>query len=155
MLPTRAASAFHAAVHDMKVERLTRVAAKRAAATALKETNSVSPATTVTRRASPLSKSVNSHWFVAPASRLVAPQSRQLSTAAADLVNSGDDHHHKSGSKALWGGRFTKGTDESVKSWVDSTPIDKHMGREDMWGSIAQYAPRQPAPHFSSLSSVH
>ena len=31
MLPTRAASAFHAAVHDLKVARLTRVATRRAA----------------------------------------------------------------------------------------------------------------------------
>ena len=29
MLPTRAASAFHAAVHDLKVQRLAAIAAKR------------------------------------------------------------------------------------------------------------------------------
>ena len=48
-----------------------------------------------------------------------------------------EGQRHKSGSKALWGGRFARGTDDSVKSWVDSTIIDAKMTREDIWGSIA------------------
>lgn len=99
------------------------------------------------------------HWFVAPTAV------RRLSTAAADLVDTGgDEEAHRSGSKSLWGGRFTKGTDDSVKEWVDSTPIDKHMGREDMWGSMAHVAmlgatdtipPKDAAAILGGLRMLH
>ncbi len=37
----------------------------------------------------------------------------------------------------LWGGRFTKGTDEAVKEFNDSLPFDQRLYREDIRGSIA------------------
>ena len=40
----------------------------------------------------------------------------------------------------LWGGRFTKNTDEAVKAFNDSLPFDKHLYREDIEGSIAHAA---------------
>ena len=40
----------------------------------------------------------------------------------------------------LWGGRFTKNTDEAVKAFNDSLPFDKRLYREDIEGSIAHAA---------------
>jgi argininosuccinate lyase len=37
----------------------------------------------------------------------------------------------------LWGGRFTKQTDEAVKAFNDSIGFDKRLYREDIEGSIA------------------
>ena len=37
----------------------------------------------------------------------------------------------------LWGGRFTKQTDEAVKAFNDSISFDKRLYREDIEGSIA------------------
>ena len=40
----------------------------------------------------------------------------------------------------LWGGRFTKNTDEAVKAFNDSLPFDRRLYREDIEGSIAHAA---------------
>ena len=37
----------------------------------------------------------------------------------------------------LWGGRFTKQTDQAVKAFNDSIGFDKRLYREDIEGSIA------------------
>jgi len=42
-----------------------------------------------------------------------------------------------SGSQKLWGGRFTKDTDNSIKFWTDSIPVDRYIAVEDMFGSQA------------------
>lgn len=42
--------------------------------------------------------------------------------------------------KKLWGGRFTKDTDPSLLTWIDSIPVDRHLADEDIWGSIAHNA---------------
>jgi len=41
------------------------------------------------------------------------------------------------GSKKLWGGRFTKDTNPAVEEWVNAIPIDSNLWREDIWGSLA------------------
>lgn len=43
-------------------------------------------------------------------------------------------------SQKLWGGRFTKDTDNRVKEWAESITIDEHMALEDMWGSMGHVA---------------
>jgi len=40
-------------------------------------------------------------------------------------------------STKLWGGRFSKDTDESIKEWTESITIDSHLVSEDIWGSMA------------------
>jgi hypothetical protein len=40
-------------------------------------------------------------------------------------------------STKLWGARFAKETDEKVKGWVDSLPIDENLIEIDLWGSMA------------------
>lgn len=44
------------------------------------------------------------------------------------------------GSTKLWGGRFARDTDDAIKGWADSTPIDSTFANEDMWGSMAHVA---------------
>lgn len=86
------------------------------------------------------------HWFQPFPRALSAQMSKNIgraiplslrmkSTAVAE--DPPQEKHRGDKSKSLWGGRFTKGTADSVKAWVDSTWIDEKMGREDMWGSIA------------------
>ena len=82
-----------------------------------------------------LSNALRHHWsrasLAAAPRRLAANLNRSVSSLHIN------EERHTSGSKALWGGRFARGTDESIKSWVDSTHIDANMVREDIWGSIA------------------
>ena len=59
-------------------------------------------------------------------------------------------------STKLWGGRFSKETNESIVSWADSTEIDTNMVREDIWGSIAHVSMlgrQKIIPHKDSIKS--
>ena len=40
----------------------------------------------------------------------------------------------------LWGGRFTKETDELVKQFNDSLPFDKRLYEQDIRGSVVHAA---------------
>jgi argininosuccinate lyase len=74
------------------------------------------------------------------AARSPAPITRTaLRTAAVRLMSTGSasEFAKQSGSGKLWGGRFSRDTDESIKSWTEAITIDSHLAVEDMWGSIA------------------
>ncbi len=40
-------------------------------------------------------------------------------------------------STKLWGGRFSRDTDASIKNWTESVTVDTHLVNEDIWGSMA------------------
>jgi len=40
----------------------------------------------------------------------------------------------------MWGGRFSKDIDESIKGWTESITVDSHIVAEDIWGSLAHVA---------------
>eukprot|EP00698_Gefionella_okellyi_P012333 TRINITY_DN3316_c0_g1_i1.p2 TRINITY_DN3316_c0_g1~~TRINITY_DN3316_c0_g1_i1.p2 ORF type:complete len:548 (-),score=134.29 TRINITY_DN3316_c0_g1_i1:1188-2831(-) len=69
--------------------------------------------------------------IAARAARLAAARSLSATAVASE---------EKKGSPKLWGGRFAKDTDNSVREWVESLTVDEKMGREDMWGSQAHVA---------------
>lgn len=41
------------------------------------------------------------------------------------------------GSPKLWGGRFSRDTDQSILNWIESISVDSKMVVEDIWGSLA------------------
>ena len=87
-----------------------------------------------------MSAMLSSHWFIPPAAKAAQRLARNRSTLsrasiattarARSLSSSGQ-------SEKLWGGRFTKDTNEAVVPWAESLTCDEEMVVEDLWGSIS------------------
>ena len=56
------------------------------------------------------------------------------------LINKCLKQFSGAGSPKLWGGRFSRDTDQSILNWIESISTDKHFVVEDIWGSISHVA---------------